>query len=44
MSKVALYEREDGKRRFFAVLDIPHVMSPVDAVRAGRVAEQRAAK
>ncbi len=37
-------EREDGKRRFHAVLDIPPVMSPVDAVRAAIVAEQRAGK
>ena len=37
-------EREDGKQRFFAVLDIPPVMSPVDAVRAAIVAEQRAGK
>jgi hypothetical protein len=29
------------KRRFFAVLDIPPIMSPVDAVRAAIVAEQR---
>jgi hypothetical protein len=32
------------KRRFFAVLDIPPIMSPVDAVRAAIVAEQRAGK
>ena len=38
------YERPDGKRRFFAVLDLPPVMSPVDAVRAAIVAEQRAGK
>jgi len=30
------------KRRFFAVLDIPPIMSPVDAVRAAIAAEQRA--
>ena len=36
------YERPDGKRRFFAVLDIPPIMSPLDAVRAAIVAEQRA--
>jgi hypothetical protein len=30
------------KRRFFAVLDIPPIMSPLDAVRAAIVAEQRA--
>jgi len=38
------YERPDGKRRFFAVLDIPPIMSPVDAVRAAIVAEARAGK
>jgi hypothetical protein len=38
------YERPDGKRRFFAVLDMPPIMSPVDAVRAAIVAEQRAGK
>ena len=32
------------KRRFFAVLDIPPIMSPVNAVRAAIVAEARAAK
>jgi hypothetical protein len=36
------YEREDGKRRFFAVLGIPPINSPRDAVRAAIVAEQRA--
>jgi hypothetical protein len=36
------YERQDGKRRFFAVLDIPPIMSPVDAVRAAIVAEHQA--
>jgi hypothetical protein len=30
------------KRRFFAVLDIPPIMSPVDAVRAAIIAERRA--
>jgi hypothetical protein len=30
------------KRRFFAVLHIPPITSPVDAVRAAIVAEQRA--
>jgi hypothetical protein len=29
------------KRRFFAVLHIPPIMSPVDAVRAAIVAERR---
>lgn len=32
------------KRRFFAVLDIPPIMSPIDAVRAAIVAEQRGSK
>lgn len=36
-------ERSD-KRRFFAVLHIPPIVSPVDAVRAAIVAEQRAVK
>ena len=36
------YEREDGKRRFFAVLGIPPINSPRDAVRAAIVAEARA--
>ena len=35
------YEREDGKRRFFAVLGIPPINSPRDAVRAAIVAEAR---
>ncbi len=38
------YEREDGKRRFFAVLDIPPVMSPVDAVRAAIVMEAKSGR
>ena len=38
------YERPDGKRRFFAVLHMPPVASPRDAVRAAIVAEQRAEK
>jgi len=38
------YERPDGKRRFFAVLHVPPVASPRDAVRAAIVAEQRAEK
>lgn len=32
------------KRRFFAVLHIPPITSPVEAVRAAIVAEQRASK
>jgi hypothetical protein len=32
------------KRRFFAVLHIPPIESPLDAVRAAIVAERRAAK
>ncbi len=36
------YEREDGKRRFFAVLGISPINSPRDAVRAAIVAEARA--
>lgn len=37
------YERPDGKRRFFAVLHIPPIDSPVNAVKAAIVAEQRGA-
>jgi hypothetical protein len=36
------YERPDGKRRFFAVLGVPPIDSPLDAVRAAIVAEARA--
>ena len=36
------YERPDGKRRFFAVLHIPPITGPREAVRAAIVAEQRA--
>lgn len=36
------YERPDGKRRFFAVLHIPPIIGPREAVRAAIVAEQRA--
>jgi len=36
------YELENGNRRFFAVLHIPPIKGPVDAVRAAIVAEQRA--
>jgi hypothetical protein len=32
------------KRRFFAVLHIPPILSPLDAVRAAIVAEQKAKK
>jgi len=32
------------KRRFFAVLHIPPIVSPLDAVRAAIVAEQKAKK
>lgn len=38
------YELPDGRRRFFAVLHIPPIISPRDAVRAAVVAENRAAK
>jgi hypothetical protein len=37
------YAREDGKRRFFAVLHVPPIIGPVEAVRAAIVAEKRAA-
>jgi hypothetical protein len=33
---------DSTKRRFFAVLHIPPIVSPLDAVRAAIVAEQRA--
>lgn len=36
------YERDDGKRRFFAVLHSGPIDSPVKAVRAAIVAEARA--
>lgn len=36
------YERLDGKRRFFAVLGIPPITGPIEAVRAAIVAEHRA--
>jgi hypothetical protein len=36
------YEREDGKRRFMAVLHAGPVTSPREAVRAAIVAEARA--
>src|SRR5476651_166806 len=38
------YELPDGKRRFFAVLCIPPITGPVEAVRAAIVAEARAGK
>lgn len=38
------YERDDGKRRFFAVLHAGPIDSPVKAVRAAIVAEARAGK
>lgn len=38
------YERDDGKRRFFAVLHTGPILSPRDAVRAAIVAEARAAQ
>ena len=36
------YERDDGRRRFFAVLHTGPIDSPVKAVRAAIVAEARA--
>jgi hypothetical protein len=36
------YEFPDGKRRFFAVLHIPPITGPREAVRAAIVAEQKA--
>ncbi len=38
------YERDDGKRRFFAVLHNGAVDSPAKAVRAAIVAEAKAGK
>ncbi|HEY2883814.1 MAG TPA: hypothetical protein VGJ08_01195 [Rhizomicrobium sp.] len=38
------YELPDGKRRFFAVLHVPPILSPREAVRAAIVAEARAEK
>lgn len=35
------YEKDDGQRRFFAVLHAGPIKGPVDAVRAAIVAEQR---
>src|ERR1700744_3462824 len=38
------YGLPDGRRRFFAVLHIPPIIGPVEAVRAAIVAEAREAK
>ena len=38
------YERDDGRRRFFAVLHTGPIQSPRDAVRAAIVAEAKAIK
>ena len=38
------YELPDGKRRFFAVLHIPPITGPVEAVRAAIVAEHKEQK
>ncbi len=38
------YQLPDGKRRFFAVIHVPPITSPKDAVRAAIVAEHRAGK
>jgi hypothetical protein len=35
------YERDDGKRRFFAVLHVPPITGPREAVQAAIVAEAR---
>jgi hypothetical protein len=35
------YERDDGKRRFFAVLHMRPITGPVEAVRAAIVVENR---
>ena len=35
------YERDDGKRRFFAVLHSPKIVGPREAVQAAIVMEQR---
>jgi hypothetical protein len=35
------YERDDGRRRFFAVLHTGPIASPTDAVRAAMVAEAK---
>jgi hypothetical protein len=36
------YERDDGKRRFFAVLHVPPITGPSEAVQAAVVAEAKA--
>ncbi len=36
------YECDDGKRRFFAVLHVPPITGPREAVQAAIVAEARA--
>ena len=36
------YELPDGKRRFFAVLHVPPITGPREAVRAAIVVEQKA--
>jgi len=38
------YERDDGKRRFFAVLHTPQIKGPREAVAAAIVAEARSQK
>lgn len=38
------YERDDGRRRFFAVLHMGPITGPREAVRAAIVAEVRATK
>jgi hypothetical protein len=38
------YERQDGNRRFFAVLHVGPITGPREAVRAAIVAEAKAAK
>jgi len=38
------YELENGNRRFFAVLKVPPIITPRDAVRAAIVAEAQATK
>jgi hypothetical protein len=38
------YERDDGKRRFFAVLHVPPITGPREAVQAAIVAEARSQK
>jgi hypothetical protein len=38
------HDLPDGKRRFFAVLHMPPITGPREAVRAAIVAEQRAGK